>query len=135
MGCHVGIKPTHTRATIWRVNHFTNDTINGAQQWIRTTGPIARSTVQQTVGLSLLTQLSKINGRPAGTRTPKNAVSEHHDNHFITGLYGCGCPSCTAPSGYEPDVVLFHYIRDIIQYLYINKNKKSAEFLKLGTLY
>ena len=42
MGCHVGIKPTHTRATIWRVNHFTNDTINGAHWRIRTPAPISR---------------------------------------------------------------------------------------------
>ena len=28
--------------------------------------------------------------------------------------HGCGCPSCTAPSGYEPDMVLFHHTRDII---------------------
>lgn len=29
----------HTGATIRRVNHFTNDTINGGQSWIRTTEP------------------------------------------------------------------------------------------------
>ena len=27
MGRHIGIEPMHTRATIWRVNHFTNDAI------------------------------------------------------------------------------------------------------------